>query len=264
MQRRGVGEDIKTNRKIRNSLILFMMDTGNLVKLTLIGFTTNDEHEDVKSPDQRKFTQTAKQFEAQINPGSISVVIGGTYSTKGTKHLQETEFTNYNCPKVTFDIYLDATGVYGEVGKNFIHQKIEDFKDVCYYYAGDKHDAPYVKILWGKALMKYRTLDFVYRLETLTVNYTLFDTTGLPLRAKLTCAFLGDIKLTEGDKLAAKSSPDLTHLITVKAGDSLPNLCKSIYGKPEMYHHVARFNKLSNFRNLEPGQQLEFPPIKNN
>jgi nucleoid-associated protein YgaU len=245
------------------------MKTANLEKLVLVGYTTNDkrakpkENEKNLPPDKRKFSKTSQQFEAQINPASINVVIGGSFNPKGTE-IKETEFSGYNCPKLTFDLYLDATGAYGEVEANYIPKKIEEFKTVCYYYVGDTHDAPYVKILWGEALMKYRTLDFIYRLETLTVNYTLFDSSGLPLRAKLSCAFIGDMNLTESKKLAGKSSPDLTHLITVKAGDSLPNLCMEIYGKPEMYHHIARFNKLSNFRKLEPGQELEFPPIKNN
>lgn len=232
------------------------MSTGNLVKLTLIGFTSND--------DKKSFTASSEKFEAQINPGSINVVIGGSFNPKGDDNIKETEFSGYNCPKVTFDLYLDATGAFSKQGAISISKQIEKFKTVCYYYVGDKHDAPYVKILWGDALMKYKNLDFIYRLESLTVNYTLFSTTGIPLRAKLSCSFLGDMSLTESKKLAGKSSPDLTHLITVKAGDSLPNLCKEIYGKPEMYHHIARFNKLSNFRKLEPGQQLEFPPIKDN
>ncbi len=232
-----------------------MNAAGNLVKLKLIGFTSND--------DQKSSFNKSGEFEAQINPASVNVVIGGSYNEKGDK-IQETEFSKYNSPKVTFDLYLDATGAYGKNNTKSVSKQIEDFKTVCYYYVGDKHDTPYIKILWGEALMKYKNLDFIYRLETLTINYTLFTSVGVPLRAKLTCAFKGDMKLTESEKLASKSSPDLTHLITVKAGDSLPNLCKKVYGKPEMYHHIARFNKLTNFRKLEPGQQLEFPPIKNN
>lgn len=234
-------------------------NTGQLVKLTLIGFTTNDDND-----NRNNFQGISEKFEAQINPASISVVIGGSYSPEGDDNIKRTKFTGYNCPKVTFDIYLDATGAFSKGEVDSIPDQIEKFKTVCYYYVGDKHDAPYIKILWGSALMKYKNLDFIYRLETLTVNYTLFNSAGVPLRAKLTCAFIGDMELTESRKLVKKSSPDLTHLITVKAGDSLPNLCKRIYGKPEMYHQVARFNKLSNFRKLEPGQQLEFPPIKNN
>lgn len=233
-----------------------MISEGNLVKLTLVGFGANDSQSNFES---------LGTFEAQINPSSISVTIGGSYEQKGDR-IKETNFSGYNPPKVTFDMYVDSTGAYGPINGTppVVADQIENFKNICYYYVGDKHNSPYVKILWGTALMKYKHLDFVYRLENLTVNYTLFSPIGTPLRAKLTVSFIGDLSLTESKKLENRSSPDLTHLITVKAGDSLPNLCKKIYGDAGMYHHIARINKLTNFRSLKPGQQLEFPPIKDN
>ncbi len=233
-----------------------MISVGNLVKLTLIGYGKNP----VETPSSPKGT-----FMAQINPSSISVTAGGSYEHQGGK-IKTTTFSAYNPPKITFDMYVDSTGALGLIRGNplAVMEQIENFKKVCYYYVGTDHDTPYVKILWGTAFMKYKLLDYFYRLETLTVNYTLFSPIGIPLRAKLSVAFIGDISLPTGSKLEQPSSPDLTHLITVKAGDSLPNLCKKIYGDAGMYHHIARINKLTNFRSLTPGQQLEFPPIKDN
>ncbi len=57
------------------------------------------------------------------------------------------------------------------------------------------------------------------------------------------------------------SSPDLTHVRTVQAGDTLPLLCTSIYGSARHYLLVARHNGLDDFRQLQPGQQLQFPPL---
>jgi LysM repeat protein len=233
-----------------------MISVGNLVKLTLIGYRTNEN----LSP-----SNTTGTFVAQINPASISVVIGGTYNQEGEK-IKETSFSGYTPPKVTFDLYVDSTGAYGLIKGNpiAVMDQIDNFKKVCYYYSGSEHNTPYVKLLWGAALMKYDHLDFIYRLESLTVNYTLFSPIGMPLRAKMSVAFVGDMALSTGLKVVKRSSPDLTHQIIVKAGDSLPNLCKKIYGDAGLYHHIARINKLTNFRSLTPGQQLEFPPIKDN
>jgi nucleoid-associated protein YgaU len=41
----------------------------------------------------------------------------------------------------------------------------------------------------------------------------------------------------------------------------LPLLCNRIYNDPSYYREVARINNLSNFRNLEPGLILRFPPL---
>lgn len=51
-------------------------------------------------------------------------------------------------------------------------------------------------------------------------------------------------------------SQDMSHLVTVRAGDTLPLLCKRIYSDPAYYMEVARVNRLVNFRNV-----LRFPPL---
>jgi nucleoid-associated protein YgaU len=56
-------------------------------------------------------------------------------------------------------------------------------------------------------------------------------------------------------------SPDLTHLHTVKAGDTLYNLCQAMYESPRYVQAVARANNLTNFRQLQVGQTLIFPPF---
>jgi nucleoid-associated protein YgaU len=53
----------------------------------------------------------------------------------------------------------------------------------------------------------------------------------------------------------------MTHRRTVVAGDTLPLMCFQIYQDSTRYLDVARHNKLNDFRNLEPGQQIFFPPL---
>jgi hypothetical protein len=40
-------------------------------------------------------------------------------------------------------------------------------------------------------------------------------------------------------------------------------MCEQIYGSAAFVIQVAKANKLNDFRNLVPGQELFFPPIKN-
>jgi nucleoid-associated protein YgaU len=56
-------------------------------------------------------------------------------------------------------------------------------------------------------------------------------------------------------------SADMTHMITVVEGDTLPQLAEKIYGDSSYYEQVAAYNNLNKFRNLKPGSQLIFPPI---
>ena len=62
-------------------------------------------------------------------------------------------------------------------------------------------------------------------------------------------------------KTQNKSSPDLTHVRTIRPGDSIPMLCEDIYGSPIYYLEVAKANNLANFRTLKAGQKIIFPPL---
>ncbi len=61
---------------------------------------------------------------------------------------------------------------------------------------------------------------------------------------------------------ANRQSPDVTHIITIKHGDSLPALCYRVYNNTTYYLDVAQFNELTDFRNLKIGSRLIFPPLK--
>jgi nucleoid-associated protein YgaU len=53
----------------------------------------------------------------------------------------------------------------------------------------------------------------------------------------------------------------MTHVRLVKEGDTLPALTREIYGDYRYYLEVARVNQLDDFRSLEPGTRLFFPPL---
>lgn len=161
---------------------------------------------------------------------------------------------------ISFDIYFDATGaIEAPMGipanKLPIGAQITLFKKVCFNYNGDIHEPNYLIINWG-------SLVFKCKLSSLKVEYTLFQKNGIPLRAKSSCSF---IKALDADTIAKKAnnkSPDLTHLIVVKQGDTLPLICNNVYGDPSYYIEVAKYNNIVNFRNLTPGSKIYLPPIK--
>jgi nucleoid-associated protein YgaU len=111
-----------------------------------------------------------------------------------------------------------------------------------------------VWVLWGR-------LSFYGRLTSFDIEYTLFRPSGAPLRAKANLSFQGYKNPQEATLEANMSSPDLSHLVVVTEGDTLPLLCHRIYGDSRYYVEVARFNGLPTFRALKPGLTLHFPPL---
>jgi len=114
----------------------------------------------------------------------------------------------------------------------------------------------YLKISWGKLISKCV-------LKNAEISYSLFNSDGSPLRAKVKATFSENVEDTLRVAEERNNSPDLTHYRTVTQGDNLPLMSNRIYGDASYYIQVARFNNLSNFRKLEVGQRLLFPPIKN-
>jgi nucleoid-associated protein YgaU len=93
------------------------------------------------------------------------------------------------------------------------------------------------------------------------IKYELFAPSGRPLRATANCTFKEHSSSLLDALLSAFSSPDLTHVREVKAGETLPLIANEIYGDPALYTEIARVNGLKNFRDIRPGQQLILPPI---
>lgn len=197
-------------------------------------------------------------FTVQINPADVKHDRSISYST--TKTLGEShrnfKFNTVGVEKVSFSLVLDGTGAVpmALADRMDVKTQLEKLTQVVYEYVGKQHQPGYVRLLWG-------TLIFYGRMESMSTQYTLFKPSGDPLRAKVVLSFVEAMSKAEPLLLSNLSSPDLTHLIEVRDGDTLPLLCKSIYGDPGYYLDIARFNNLTDFRNLKPGTKLSFPPL---
>ncbi|MFH5833421.1 LysM peptidoglycan-binding domain-containing protein [Halalkalibaculum sp. DA3122] len=209
----------------------------------------------IKSFKDAEYNQEDDEFSVTYNPQEYSVKYeiesdsSQGIGTTGTAHT----FKKIRPQDLTLDFTLDGTGVTtGE--KVDVPDKIREFLTVTYEFKGDEHRPRYLMVLWG-------TLIFKCILKSSSVKYTMFSNDGKPLRAKINATFNGFIE----DNLRAakedKSSPDLTHHRVVNDGDSLPLMCYRIYGDSRYYLKVAEKNNLQNFRKLESGTILSFPPL---
>ena len=133
--------------------------------------------------------------------------------------------------------------------------EIEALENIVYTYQGKIHRPNFVKIQWGKNML------FKGVLVSMDISYTYFRPDGSPLRAKVSLGFSQYISPSTLEKLDQKESPDVSHLVNVADGESLPQLCKRIWDDETYYVQVAKFNGLNKFRHLKGGTQLIFPPL---
>jgi len=212
----------------------------------------------------------SQKFVALINPTKYSLSFKNDLNNESPIGSAQTQvkFNKVISPDLDLEILLDGTGVTEEnTGNKLINKiinkkatktnvatKLDDFLMTTGTYDGNIHKPFDVKISWG-------ILSFEGALSSFTVDFTLFSPEGYPLRAIIKAKFTGSTEMELANAKAKKSSPDLSHKRTVKAGDTLPLMTESIYGDTKYYLEVAKVNGLINFRQLIPGTQLYFPPI---
>lgn len=229
---------------------------GHLEKVLILAF------EDSKSLEVGGIKSAKRVYRASVNPEKYSL----NFRVKQTdpnppagtagQHLRYF----YTPPDdLNLEFLFDGTGVIEGLGSALggvgVVAELEYFKNLLVGYHGDLHRPYYVMLIWGPLLFKGCAVD-------LKIEYKLFNPNGIPIRATANVTFKQTIEEDTGEKVAKKNSPDLTHILRVKAGDTLPLLCKKVYGDPKYYLQVADANGLGNFRRLEPGMDIVFPPIE--
>lgn len=208
-----------------------------------------------------KFTNPAliPPFKAHINPESYTQSVRIKHSCEQAQGSSGAarNYSHTEPRSLSFDFLLDRTGALGNISTGLIGvtPDIIHFKKLALDYDGEIHRPRFLKLIWG-------TLLFNCQLQSLDVEHKMFSPQGLPMRAILKTTFIEYTDKKKSDALQNRSSPDLTHTRTVKQGDTLPLMAHKIYGDSKYYMEVARVNGLVNFRQLEPGIELVFPPIE--
>ena len=197
-----------------------------------------------------------KKFIAQINPEKFSFS-RSISSTKEKKPIKAdgaaSQVQGAGLATLNFDLMFDGTGVIDD--KTDVEKKLQELQDVVYNYEGEIHAPLFVRVTWNKFI-------FYAHLKTLNIECSLFDTTGHVLRAKASLSFTEYRNNKRTDAESWNRSPDLTHIKTVRIGDTITQFCKNIYDDPNYYTEIAKVNELVNFRNLKLGSQLFFPPLE--
>jgi len=225
-----------------------MAGAGTLAKLTIQAYS------DPKF--STLWDDPANPIIVGINPESYSQKLGASYTTEdaagGTG--QASSFNRDLGSKLSLTLLLDGTGAVPGASNRTVDQQLNDLWRLGIRINPEIHSPNYLKLVWGSLLFKCR-------LESLDIDYTLFNPDGTPLRAKVNADFSRFQENLDGRVEQALTSPDLTHKVVVGAGETLPLLCHRIYGDSAYYMKVARANGLTAFRDIKPGTVLAFPPL---
>ncbi len=228
-----------------------MADNGKLEKVLILAFDTSEDAE------RGSKAEAKESFEALINPESYTLdykVKTSEGQGQGTSGAQaKYEFTLPE--ELTFEFLFDNSGIIdGKPKKEGVQKDVDRLRKMLTGYQGKSHEPYHLKLVWGSLVFTGRTTE-------LSLTHKMFNTDGQPIRSIAKVKFKKSIEEKKRARKEDKSSPDLTHKRTVKAGDTLPLLCYRAYGDMRYYLQVAQVNGLDNFRKLTPNTSILFPPI---
>lgn len=221
----------------------------NVEKIIIRAFITKKQDEKAETED----------FVIPINPETYSQTLKIESKDKPTGGNQgsDPEYKLTAPEQLKLDFTLDNTNtVEGNISNGTpVPQQVEKLLKVVYRMQGKSHRPGILKIIWGNFLK------FDCVLSTIDINYVLFKPSGEPLRARIAATFTQFIDPEKRSSEEDKRSPDLTHTVRYKDGDSLPLLAYKSYGESNYYLQLAFFNGLASVRNIDPGIELTFPPV---
>jgi hypothetical protein len=143
------------------------------------------------SDPKSKTSDKKETFTVDFNPNSFTVASKVEYKKTEGKGDGGSDPQFDKIPPLEFSIEftIDGTGVAnktasGESPKDYLKKQVIQLRKVtgC-NINGDLHRPYYLAVLWGTFMIECV-------LTAMTVNYTLFDSDGVPLRAKVNCSFL--------------------------------------------------------------------------
>lgn len=220
--------------------------SGGLQLMTITGYT-DEEFQNSFEGDP---------YTMMINPDSIKWDRANEYNEQQPpdSSAPAQKYKSTPSEKLSFDVVIDCTGIVDPSRAN-LSNEISALEKIVYTYNGSIHRPNFVKVQWGK--------DIIFKgvLTTFNTSYTFFRPDGSPLRAKVSLAFTQYISPSTVKKIDNQCSPDISHLVTVQEGITLPDLCREVWNDDSYYIQAARYNGLDKFRNLKGITQLIFPPI---
>lgn len=203
-------------------------------------------------------------FVTTLNPEKYTLGFSNEYNVQpavGSSHPTP-QYKGSAVQDLSIDFLFDQTGALSQkkegadlIQTKGVDEQIQDFLNLAYDFQGAEHKPNYLKISWGK-------FTFNCLLKEVQIEHKLFQADGKPIRAVAKAKFISFVSELKRIATEKKSSPDLTHVRMVNAGDTLPLMCYRIYGDSKYYIEVAKANQIASFRTLIPGQQIYFPPIE--
>lgn len=155
-----------------------------LLKMTLLSFKSFDNPVDLLKP---------RLFFAMFNPASYKVEYNFTKDNKEASGAdgQKNPVSAIGLKKMSFDFLIDGTGANGD--ERIVLLETMKFEKIVMPERKDLlafNEAKSTHLVLPKLFLVWGTFLFSCEIDNYSVNYTLFNQLGIPLRATISASFL--------------------------------------------------------------------------
>lgn len=193
----------------------------------------------------------------QFNPNRLALTKSTEWRRNPSRMASQSalpEFVGSGPRSLSLEVFLDATATHDSSVEDRVEQLMVACVPTPQSIRSKRPASPWVRFEWGTA----RTTSFDGVLSRFSVDYSLFDVDGKPLRA--TCS----LAIEEATVDAPGQNPTSgalearrTHRIVV--GNTLADLAWREYGDATAWRLIAEANDIDDPLVLIPGQELLIP-----
>ncbi|KAA0943231.1 MULTISPECIES: CIS tube protein [Streptomyces] len=199
-----------------------------------------------------------KTFNFDFNPSQLQLNRRAQWKSTPAAAVRNgtvPEFMGPEPREMTVEIFLDSST---KPSSNAVLKNVESLLDCCEVtaksIAAKQPSPPWVIFQWGS----FSTARFTAYVASVDVTYSLFGTTGVPIRA--TCRVsLHEVPTTVKGQNPTSGSLTAQRVHRVVAGDTLQSLAWREYGNAAVWRAIAENNGIDDPSQLRPGTELVLP-----
>lgn len=188
-----------------------------------------------------------------INPSEISSSMSADITDHGTSKESALQFNETHRDKISLTLYVDTSNVVNTAQSN-VKTKLEPLRALIMptVRGADNKKLPLCRIVSG-------TDDFKGYIEHLKEEYVFFNSSGFPIRARVSIT----VRPVSSPEVVDKqnNTGNSRKAWIIKSGDRLDLIANRFYGNPALWRAIAEENNIANPLEFPLQEQLGQPLI---
>lgn len=201
-----------------------------------------------------EIVHTGEQIPVQFNPEEYTVNKDNNFAIQAIPGLPSplVQFVNGNQRTVELELLFDTwdTPTFAKADVRDLTSRVVSLLDID----SSLHAPPILRLNWA-------SLSMLCVLSRVVQKFVMFEPSGKPVRARLTCTFNEVIDPEQEAKALNLQTADYSKVHVVSERETLTSIAALLYDDPTAWRPIAIANRLGDPRAIAVGQQLRVPSL---